>query len=207
MMSKGEQTRERILTEATALFNRQGIAATTINDLLKATGATKGNLYFHFSGKEQVGLEVLSRARAAFKTFLENALQGETPGDQLEQFFCQVLEKNRGKGFVGGCLFGNTALESSDTAPQFANLVSLVFAEWIDKLQKTIAAAQSVAQVRQDLPADQLAELVVIIIEGGIMQARLNKAEGALTRALGTLRVLLELQSEPQTESINGGTV
>lgn len=194
MVTKGEQTRERILTEATKVFNRQGIVATTINDLLKATGTTKGNLYFHFSGKEAVGLEVLSRARASFGQFLEEALQGETPGAQLEQFFCRVLEKNRGRGFVGGCLFGNTALEASDTAPQFAELVTEVFTEWIARLHETIAAAQAAGQVRRDLPAAQLAELVVIAIEGGIMQARLNKVEGPLARALDTLRVLLELR-------------
>ena len=194
MLTKGEQTRERILTEATKIFNRQGIAATTINDLLKATGTTKGNLYFHFSGKEEVGVEVLRRAQAAFRKFLDEALQGDSPGAQLEQFFRQVLEKNRCRGFVGGCLFGNTALESSDTAPQFANPVNEVFAEWIDKLRTTIAAAQASGQVRHDLPADHLAELLVITIEGGIMQARLKKAEGPLARALMTLRVLLNLK-------------
>jgi len=195
MLKKGEQTRERILTEATEVFNRQGIAATTINDLLKATETTKGNLYFHFSSKEEVGLEVLHRAQIAFKDFLENALQGDTPGTQLDQFFCQVLEKNRCRGFIGGCLFGNTALEASDTAPQFANLVSEVFSEWIEKLNTTITAAQTAGQVRHDLPARDLAELVVVAIEGGIMQARLQKAEGPLARALNSLRVLLELKS------------
>lgn len=195
MVTKGEQTRERILTEATRVFNRQGIAATTINDLLKASGTTKGNLYFHFSGKEAVGLEVLSRSRAAFGQFLDEALQGSSPGAQLEQFFDQVLEKNRGRGFVGGCLFGNTALEASDTAPQFAALVREVFAEWIGRLRETIAAAQDAGQVRRDLSAEQLAELVVIAIEGGIMQARLNKVAGPLARTLDSLRVLLELRS------------
>ena len=50
-------------------------------------------------------------------------------------------------------------------------------------------------QVRQDLPADHLAELVVAAIEGGIMQTRLRKDEGPLARALKTLRVLLELKT------------
>jgi TetR/AcrR family transcriptional repressor of nem operon len=195
MVTKGKQTRERILEQATKVFTRKGIAATTINDLLEATGTTKGNLYFHFSGKEEVGLEVLNRARETFRGFLDNSLKGDSPGAQLENFFCQVLEKNRCRGFVGGCLFGNTALESSDTAPLFANLVSEVFAEWIDKLRETLGAAQVAGQVRRDLPAEHLAELLVVAIEGGIMQARLKKAAGPLERSLETLRILLELKS------------
>ncbi len=196
MATKGEQTRERILTEATKVFNRQGIAATTINDLLKATGTTKGNLYFHFSGKEEVGLEVLKREKLAFAQFLDEALSDHNPGAALDQFFHAAFTKHFQTGFVGGCLFGNTALEASDTDPFFCNIVSEVFSDWNDKLKNKIADAQKLGQVRQDLPADHLAELVVFAIEGGIMQARLNKVEGPLARALDTLRVLLELKIE-----------
>lgn len=194
MTTKGEMTREKILDEATRIFHRKGFLTTTINDLLAATGITKGNLYFHFASKEDVGLEVLRRAQGAFRLFLDDALRGETPGARLDRFFRHAMERNRSKGFVGGCLFGNTALEACDNAPAFAQLVSEVFAEWIEKLQETIQEAQASGQVRQDLPASDLAELVVGTIEGGIMQSRLKKEEGPLKRAFDSLRVSLELK-------------
>ncbi len=195
MPSKGELTREKILADATEVFLRKGFLATSVNDLLTATGTTKGNLYFHFKSKEDVGLEVLRRAKAGFAEFLDQALQGATPGARIENFFVQVLEKNRRKGFAGGCLFGNTALEASDNAPPYAELVTEVFAEWTARLEHCIAAAQATGQVRQDLPAADLAELVVETLEGSIMQSRLKQAEGPLARALNALRVLLELQA------------
>jgi TetR/AcrR family transcriptional repressor of nem operon len=194
MATKGEQSKEKILTQATRVFNRQGFRTTTINDLLKATGTTKGNLYFHFSGKEEVGLEVLKREKAAFMQFLDSALTGDTPGAALDNFLRSALLKHRRSDFVGGCLFGNTALEASDTAPAFAELVAGVFDEWIGKIESKIAEAQQAGQVRRDLPARDLAELVVATVEGGIMQARLQKAEGPLSRALDTLRALLALK-------------
>jgi TetR/AcrR family transcriptional regulator, transcriptional repressor for nem operon len=194
MPSKGELTREKILDEATQVFHRKGFLTTTVNDLLAATGTTKGNLYFHFTSKEDVGLEVLRRAQAAFSRFLDDALQGETPGAGLDSFFRHALERNRSKGFMGGCLFGNTALEACDNAPPFAVLVNEVFSEWIGRLEQIIRAAQASDQVRQDLPASDLAEIVVAAIEGGIMQSRLKRDEGPLQRAFDSLRVLLELK-------------
>jgi TetR/AcrR family transcriptional repressor of nem operon len=194
MATKGEQSKEKILAQATRVFNRQGFRSTTINDLLEATGTTKGNLYFHFSGKDEVGLEVLKRETAAFMPFLDAALSGDTPGAGLDNFLRCALLKHRRSGFVGGCLFGNTALEASDTAPVFAELVAGVFAEWIGKIESIIAEAQQAGQVRRDLPARDLAELVVATVEGGIMQARLQKVEGPMSRALATLRVLLDLK-------------
>ena len=195
MASKGEITRIKILDGAARVFNRQGFAATTVNDILAATGTTKGNLYFHFSGMEEIGLEVLRRAKEGFRQFLYESLQGPTPGARLENFFRRALEKHQKSGFVGGCLFGNTVLETSDTAPAFLGLVSEVFSVWIGNLQETIAAAQKTGEVRRDLPAPCLAELVVATLEGAIMQARMKKEEGPLARILETLRTLLELKA------------
>jgi TetR/AcrR family transcriptional repressor of nem operon len=198
MATKGERTREKILRSAIQVFNRQGFGTTTISDLLDATGTTKGNLYFHFASKEELGLEVFRRASESFARFLDESLRDENPGAGLDNFFRHALKKHQGNGFVGGCLFGNTALEASDTDPELTALVSDVFAGWIGRLKDAIALAQSAGQIRQDLPAGDLAELVVATIEGGIMQARMKKDEGPLSRTLDTLRVLLGLKTSPE---------
>jgi hypothetical protein len=41
-MSKGEETRRRIVTEAAALFNQHGFEGGSLSDLMKATGLEKG---------------------------------------------------------------------------------------------------------------------------------------------------------------------
>ena len=78
MATKGERTREKILAEARLLFKQKGFGATTINDLLDASGTTKGNLYFHFSDKEAVALDVLRREKQSFYGFLERAFNGRS---------------------------------------------------------------------------------------------------------------------------------
>lgn len=194
MATKGDQTKNRILTEAARLIQCKGFAATSVSDLLAATGLRKGSLYFHFTGKEEIGLEVLRQARERFMAFLDSALTGDTPGDCLDHFFRLALEIHRQSGFVGGCLFGNAALEASDTAPAVASLVADVFTDWVAKLQRQIVLAQEVGQIRNDLPSEHLAELVVAVLEGGIMQSRLHKDEGPLARCLDTLRTMLTLR-------------
>jgi TetR/AcrR family transcriptional repressor of nem operon len=196
MTTRGEQTREKILWEARQLFKRKGFGATTVNDLLDAAGTTKGNLYFHFADKEAIGLEVLKREQQAFYRFLDHAFAGGSPVEGVDNLFHNALDKNRQQAFVGGCLFGNTALEASDTSPIFAALVKEVFAEWIARLAEVVSAAQVAGQIRADIPAEDLAELVVASIEGGIMQSRLLKSETPLKRALDTLRTVLGMQQE-----------
>lgn len=195
MTRKGDQTRSKILDEAAHVFNRKGFGATTINDILKASENTKGNLYFHFSGKEEIGLEVLKREREAFMHFLDDVLNEGAPGQGLNNFFTAALEKHRQQDFIGGCIFGNVALEASDTSPAFATLVASVFEDWIMKITQKIDQAQQAGQIRKDIPARDLAEMIVATVEGGIMQTRLLKSEKPLQHSLDTLRKTLDLRA------------
>jgi len=198
MPIKGERTKERITRAAADVFRRQGFAATSISDLLEAAGVKKGSLYFHFPGKDDLALEVLRQAEEEFIDFLDAAMTGPTPASRLDNFFRSALEIHRGCGFVGGCLFGNTALEASDCNPRYACRVAEVFDRWTGKIQSVIVDAQVEDQIRKDLPADVLAQFVVSSVEGGIMLARLRKEEEPLSRCLDSLRTLLELKPEQE---------
>ncbi len=201
MLSKGEITKDRILAEASLVFNRKGINATSVSDLLTATGTTRGNLYFHFSGKQALALAVLNREREQFMDFLDQSLSKGTPGKALDNFLQQAYTKHQQTNFIGGCLFGNTALEASDSTPVFANLIMVVFNDWIEKVESVILAAQQSQEVRADLPAHDLAATIVATIEGGIMQSRLFKTADPLRNCLNTLRTMLNLQPAADQET------
>ncbi len=199
MPAKGLKTKERILTGASQIFNRKGIASTSVNDLLQATQTTRGNLYFHFSGKQELALAVLEREQRLFMEFLDRALAEGTPGEALKRFLRWACLRHQRSRFVGGCLFGNTALEASDTNPAFSALVSQVFNDWTAKIEERVRQAQQTHEIRNDLPAANLATLIVATLEGGIMQARLTKSEAPLKNCLGTLQTLLQLPPNPSS--------
>jgi TetR/AcrR family transcriptional repressor of nem operon len=195
---KGERTKERITRAAAELFRRQGFAATSVSDLLEAAGVKKGSLYFHFPGKDDLALEVLRQTEIKFMAFLDASLAGPTPAARLDNFFRQALAIHRGSGFVGGCLFGNAALETSDCNPRYACRVANVFEQWTRKIRVVIADAQTAGEIRADLQAEVLAQFVVSSIEGGIMLSRLRKEEEPLRRCLDSLRTLLELKLDKE---------
>jgi len=63
-MRKGELTRERIVAEAAPIFNRQGFAGSSMQDVMEATGLEKGGLYRHFRSKEELAAESFRYALA-----------------------------------------------------------------------------------------------------------------------------------------------
>ncbi|NJD90031.1 MAG: TetR/AcrR family transcriptional regulator [Geobacter sp.] len=194
MKTKGEITREKILEAARELFNSRGFSATTINDLVAATGMKKGSLYFHFSGKDEIAREVLQDAAAEFVAFLDKTLAGDDPGAAIDNFFRCALDKHLASGFVGGCIFGNTALEMSDSNREFAGVIANVFDAWISRLAATVQTAQERGQIKAGIDSEAVARLIVATIEGGIMMSRLKKDERPMRVCLDALRTALDLQ-------------
>ncbi len=191
--SKGELTKERILSEASRLIHKKGFEATSISDLVEATGLKKGCLYFHFSGKEELSLAVLEKAKADFLAFLDSILVGRTPGARLNNLFIGILGAQREMGFSGGCIFGNTALEMGDKDRRLSSFVRKVFHDITERVRKVVKAAQIAGQIRNDVPDMILARHIVMAIEGGIMLTRLEKTERPLKDCIASLRVMLGL--------------
>ncbi|HKJ21866.1 MAG TPA: TetR family transcriptional regulator C-terminal domain-containing protein [Gammaproteobacteria bacterium] len=193
MSARGEQTRNTLIDTTRRLIHAKGVGGARIGEVLSETGLPKGSLYFHFAGKNELALAALERAGEDFDAFLERALRGPDPARRLQNFFAAVRKKHRDSGYVGGCLFGNSALETADGDPRYAALLRRVFDGWAESLQAVIADAQQAGQLRHDLPADALARQTVAVVEGGIMAARLAKSGRPLDEALETLQALLHL--------------
>jgi len=197
-MTAHQNTRERVISRATQLIRRKGFRATSIGEIIVASGIKKGGLYHHFQDKDQLGMEILQRAEVELYAFLDNALAGDSPIEGLFHFLDAVLIKHKKTRFVGGCIFGNTALEMADDAKPFADAIARVFAEWIHKIEIVIRRAQKLGQVRGDLSPRALAQHVVMTIEGGIMLSRLGKTERPLKECLRMLKQILLPNSQQE---------
>ena len=81
---KGDLTRRHILDTAAAAFARSGFAGTSLNDLIKAAGITKGGFYFHFPSKEALALAVVQEKQETWlRDVTSAALRHTRAVDQL----------------------------------------------------------------------------------------------------------------------------
>jgi AcrR family transcriptional regulator len=60
MQDRAIRTRRKILSAAAEVFESRGYRSTTISEVLRTAGVTKGALYFHFQSKEDLAQGVLS---------------------------------------------------------------------------------------------------------------------------------------------------
>lgn len=189
--SKGKKTRAHILKITRDLLVSQGFYNTSITNIIAATGVKKGNLYYHFASKEDLGLAVLQDAKEEFFNFLTDSFKGDNPVEKIIHSCETIFTEHRKKNFVGGCLFGNTALEMSDNHPQFAEIIQDVFTTWTSELSALLEEAQEQLLLPVQIAPRLLAKTLIATIEGAIMISRVSKDEADLDDCFIVLEKLL----------------
>jgi AcrR family transcriptional regulator len=90
-----ERTRQRLLAEAQRLFRERGYAATSLEQIAEAAEVTKGAIYGHFAGKEDLMLSALEAAPAPdYSTTLND--QTRPLRERLAQFSRAAAAEDHG---------------------------------------------------------------------------------------------------------------
>src|SRR5215468_1334842 len=181
-MSKGNQTRERIIAKAAELFNQRGLEGTSMADLMEATGLEKGGIYRHFPSKEAVAVE-------AFDYAWEEAFQERVgdldniPGsiDRLKHLIANFVERR--SSIPGGCPLLNTAVESDDGNPVLRERARQALAKWQNLLTSVINEGVQRGEIRSGVDPKKLGMLVISTLEGALMISRLERNPDALMTA------------------------
>ena len=71
MATKGEATKDRLLDIAERYILQHGFAATSIEDLIKEAGITKGGFFYHFEGKNALAYAKGEHRALGDKDFVE----------------------------------------------------------------------------------------------------------------------------------------
>jgi AcrR family transcriptional regulator len=68
--ARSEQTRLQLLRSGAELFDRNGFAGATLEDVCRAAGMTKGAFYFHYSGKVELAGAIQAEARTMLRSLV-----------------------------------------------------------------------------------------------------------------------------------------
>ena len=134
---------------------------------------------------------MLKDAEREFFDLLSASFTGKRSLDKVWNSCDAILKGQQKANFVGGCLFGNTALEMSDCNKEYAEIIKDVFRKWTGLLADHLREAESEGDLDQKLSPEALAKMIVAVIEGGIMMARVSKRKADLEDCLGTLKAIL----------------
>lgn len=167
--------KDHLIDQAIALFRAKGYSATSIDEIVRACGITKGSLYYHFRSKEELALAAMERVHRYFAEHIFSLVaQAERPGaDELRAFNAAV--EAFCSSHPDGCLLANLSLDIA-ASELFRERIRTFFAAWRDCYRKVFATRHSADR------AATLAEDAVAIVHGCILMHRIDGAIAPLRR-------------------------
>jgi TetR/AcrR family transcriptional repressor of nem operon len=192
-MSKGEETRRRIVAKAATLFNQHGFEGGSMSELMEATGLEKGGIYRHFASKEELAAEAFDYAwQAASHARMHDLDLVPNSVDRLKQFVRNFVARR--PSVPGGCPLLNTAIDADDGNPVLRERALKALRGWRRRLSSIVSTGMERKEIRQDVDPKRLATLIISSLEGALMISRLEKNNEALSGVQSYLESYLDAE-------------
>lgn len=173
-ITKGEQTKNRIIECAAELFFRNGYNSTGINDILKITKLPKGSFYFHFESKKELAIEV----NAYFQKKLGKWISDTAKNKQWEEFVNNLVN-DMINGVESGVYFGCPLITLGQELAFFEPEIASYYHDSLKKLIDLFTYILENSGIPKENAA-RLARRVFAIYEGNLVYYRISKNKDVL---------------------------
>lgn len=185
---------DEALDDAMHAFWANGYEATSLADLMEATGLQKGSIYKAFGDKRSLFLRALDRYLSMNLAGLEKAVaEHDDPAEAVEaalvgmvRVLCDPRNDRR------GCFATNSVMELAGRDREVADRLALHFERQRSLLEASVGRAQRAGAFRDDEPAGDVALTLVLLVPGlvagGKLGARPEQGERLARLALRLLR-------------------
>jgi AcrR family transcriptional regulator len=191
-ISKSERTKQFIVERTAPVFNEKGYAGTSLTDLTKVTGLTKGSIYGNFENKDEVALAAFDYNFERVTLYIKDKMIATDHSIKRLLVYPEVYQNFLKIPFLKpGCPILNTSTEADDTHPKLKEKASNALAFWKTSIENQIKRGIHRAEIKGDTNETEVAVIIMAIIEGAIMQAKVTGKQTELTIAMKYLEKLI----------------
>ncbi len=180
----------KIVEESLRLFSLNGYWHTSVTDILKAAGTSKGGFYNHFASKEDLFFEVLEEAQRLWR---EKTLFGldeiDDPLAKIEQLLLNYRDRylKDGDTFPGGCIFVTFSVELDDQNPKLCKEVNKGFIGLKRMLNGFLMEAKANGLLKDRVKIEEVTEMLFAGMLGVSVLYGVDKSAPSLDQAIITL--------------------
>ena len=181
--------RQPVVNAAVTLFRQRGYASTGLNDLIDASGAPKGSLYYYFpDGKASIAVAAVEEAgQRVAATVAKLASEAGSTADLLRSHARLLSGWMKKSGFRDGCPITTVLLELAPENRAVAEAGRKAYSARI-----AIFAAKLVTDGFPKVHVERLAILCVSALQGALIQARVERSGMPIESAADELAKMLE---------------
>lgn len=169
------KAKEEIVSKSAQVFNAYGIAGTSMQMIVDATGYQMGGIYRHFSSKKELAVKALAYN---YETIIKPNLKLEHDLNAQEKLLSIVANYRKmltNPNARGGCPLLNTAIEVDDQDDAIRAIVSQYVNEMIAMIAEIINDGKAQGLIKKDIDELQQAQYLFASFQGAIMLIKLMR--------------------------------
>lgn len=170
---------QEVIAKAQEAFWANGYGASSVTDLMDATGLAKGSLYKGFVDKQHLFLQALdSYLDAGHQGLLELNASSGSGREAMERFFAGVVRMSTGTGVRRGCLAVNSSIELGPHDSQVRNRLRRYSRQQEAALAAILQRGIADGSLRADLDPQAEARQIITITDGMHVRSKLGLTRG-----------------------------
>jgi AcrR family transcriptional regulator len=183
-----------IIERAAPIFNKKGIAATAMSDIMDATKLSKGSLYVHFDNKDVLAEAVVDYYLGLLEQRIMAGINRfDHPKDKLFAYVDAFRDPL--KPLVdGGCPMMNFGVEADDQNEVLRERIAAAVNRGQQLIIDIIAQGIRQGVFRADWNYKEFATLMFAMIEGGILISKTTRKNDKIAIIHRTLKKMIEAQ-------------
>lgn len=184
------QKREQIIQTTCRLIEVQGYQATGIKQILAASEAPKGSLYYYFpEGKDELVEEAIAYTGKIIAGRLEEGMRAyDTAVEAVPAFLRQLSHYVHQSGYQAGGPITAVAMEAASTNERLNAACRQAYQQWQAVIEKKLRTDGHTTNRSR-----QLASVTIALIEGAIILSRTERTTTPLMHAAEELEILLQV--------------
>jgi TetR/AcrR family transcriptional repressor of nem operon len=190
--AQGAETRLRIIRAAADLFHKQGVHATSPDDVIEASHTGKGQFYHYFRNKEGLVHEVLQAHLEAIRTGTAPLNYEVASWLDLEQWFLSHVALQKRFRMTRGCPFGTIGNEVTENDELIRQDLNLIFEVVKNKLAAFLIQEKARGALLPDANPEVLADFCIATVQGAMLMGKVRRnvqlVETTVREALNHLR-------------------
>lgn len=205
-MAKGLETRTRIMDIAQDAVLAKGFDATSIDEIVAAAEITKGGFFYHFPDKTALARALLERYISEEDKIFDDLFDRATAltDDPLQallvglKLFAEMLS-DLPQGHPG-CLIAAAAYQDRLFDAEIQDLNRRAMLAWRIRFRGVFDDIAAIYPLRDAIDLDDLADMLTVSVEGGIIISKVMLDPKALARQVLLVRSYLKLLFSPSLQ-------
>ncbi|WP_299902159.1 TetR/AcrR family transcriptional regulator [uncultured Aquimarina sp.] len=193
MYTKAEKTTEFIIETVAPIFNKNGYAATSLSDITKATGLTKGAIYGNFKNKEELAVAAFTMTvKSMLRRIKEHQSLSNSPIQKL--FLISNFYRNyyNFSQELGGCPVLNMGVDAKHQNSGLFNYVQYTINKIQNNLALLIDQGKELQEIKPNIDSQLYAKRLYTMIIGAIFMTHTMEDNSYLLQTMDQIDTMIQ---------------